>query len=139
MTACPTLPKRDCWGGGLVKGLAYAPGIGTEAYVCSPGAAATCSMTRSFCGAGAGADSKPFCAVLGVAEWTLIGGGWRANGFFSMAYEGLASTKRVPAPPAIPSSAVGPDWYADGGNLGDFMCCEYEGDMGPKPGVFGAD
>lgn len=46
---------------GLARGLEYAPGMGTASYVCSPGAAGTCSCTR-------GVDSKPSCDSAGVAE-----------------------------------------------------------------------
>jgi len=50
--------------------------MGTEAYCCSPGAAATCSIRLS---AGGVVDRvwalNPSWGVLGVAAWTLIGGG----------------------------------------------------------------
>jgi hypothetical protein len=81
---------------------------------------------------------NPPCATLGVAAWILMGGGWRANGFALSAALLLASTNWASGP-AKPSSAAGALVYADGGKRGDFMCCEKDGDMGPKPGVLGAD
>jgi len=58
-------------------GAAYAPGIGTASYCCSPGAAATCSFNRSLGGGDAvgSGGSKPSCCTRGVAPWTRIGGG----------------------------------------------------------------
>lgn len=105
VSACPTLPKVGCCGAGLVNGEAYAPGIGTEAYVCSPGAAATCSILRST-GGDAARGSKPSCCVLGVADWTLIGGAWRANGLTLRVAFDCASTNRVPTNPSSAEGAL---------------------------------
>lgn len=78
-TAC------DCCGGGYdgeASGV-YAPGMGTLAYCCSPGAAPTWSLRLSWkAGDGSGGEtvavragaSKPSCSTLGVAPVTLIGG-----------------------------------------------------------------
>src|SRR5271154_2042084 len=49
--------------------------MGTASYVCSPGAASTCSFWRSCSGSGgAGAASNPSCGWRGVGWWIRIGG-----------------------------------------------------------------
>lgn len=65
--------------------------MGTEAYVCSPGAASTCALCRSWKpgeAGGSGGDavpvragaSKPSCSTFGVAPVTLMGGAASVNG-----------------------------------------------------------
>jgi hypothetical protein len=62
--------------------------MGTEAYCCSPGTAATWSLCLSWKPGETGGDevcvlmgaSKPFCSMLGVAPVTLIGGACSEKG-----------------------------------------------------------
>ena len=39
----------------------------------------------------------------------------------------------------MPFSTSSKDWYCEGGKRGDMAYAEKAGDLGPKPGVLGAD
>lgn len=57
---------------------AYAPGIGTASYCCSPGATAVKLFSGGELVVG---DPKAPWATLGVAERALLGGAWSLKGF----------------------------------------------------------
>lgn len=64
--------------------------------------------------------------------------GWGASADVAKADWGSATWTPGVNPPC-PSSMSDSDLYADGGNRGDIAYCEKDGDLGPKPGVLGAD
>lgn len=134
-----------CCGGGHegdASGV-YAPGMGTAAYCCSPGAAATWSFLLSWnAGDGIGGEtvfvragaSKPSCSTLGVAPVTLIGGAWRVKGWgwaISRAYAYCTLSLSPFSAAECGSTYIG--WPGGGRQPPE------RGDIGPKPGVLGAD
>ena len=121
LTACPKL--IGCVGAkpGLDSGLAYAPGIGTDSYCCSPGAAGTCSARLS------GAGSNPSWPILGVACCTLIGGACKVKGF-GCENDDCRFWAYCTFSPFSAASSGSCRWGGKAGDMGDL-----------KPGVLGAD
>lgn len=80
-------------------------------------------------------------SIFGVAVRAFLGGACRLNGLFGDLGEALANVDggSVLGVKVGASEMSSSDLYAEGGNLGDMAYCEKAGDLGPNPGVLGAD
>jgi hypothetical protein len=81
--------------------------------------------------------------TFGVAGLAFLGAGWRLKLVFSVGLENADSGSTRRWPPGVKGeacvSSISPrERYAWGGKRGDSAYWENAGDLGPKPGVFGA-